>query len=191
MHSATLTLSDFFSPARGDVVHRLAGVLESNEDLGAVREALTAEIKKVKWGILSSDVARKFTELLDVRIVDIMLNAWKKSSTLKQYLEKTSKSKGETMLLPLADHTITSQHSPYVELLKNGKQIARITFPIAISLIVEGIVLKIRDGEIAEIRSAQVKGKGEIKCNSVVILKKDLEPLPLPGAIVFDEDEPA
>lgn len=90
----------------------------------------------------------------------------------------------------MAEHTIKSEHKPYIEILINDKSVGKIDFNINISLTLKGIILKIRDGKIQEIQTGSCKGKGTIKCENFVILEKETESISLPGSINLGEGIP-
>jgi hypothetical protein len=62
-----------------------------------------------------------------------------------------------------------------------GKEVGRIDFRIDLTLILEGIILKIQAGRICEIRSGHVKGRGAVSSGELVILKRELCNIELPG----------
>jgi hypothetical protein len=145
---------------------------------------------KCKWPIAFQIIIEKIADILDIGILDIMVMTWKKYGILLKYADSEKCPPGETFLVPLVDHTIKSEHCPSIEILINGKPVGKINFHITISLIIEGIILKIQDGKIKEITTGACKGKGCVMCENIVILEKKTLPICLPGSISLGEGIP-
>jgi hypothetical protein len=74
-----------------------------------------------------------------------------------------------------------------LELIVGGRVRAEIPFQIDLKLTLQGVVLKIDGGRIREVRSASVKGKGNIKIGGAQLFEKEIGPLFLPGVIDLGE----
>lgn len=180
-----MTLNQFFSPSERDLAAGISRGLESGDETFVVKAGPGIDFAKLKWNLLANAAAKHVGGLLDVRITDIMSKAWEKSQKLKEHLDKSAASPGESMLLPLATHTITSEHRPFIEVLRGGKQIARLEFAVSVALVVEGAVLRIANGAIQEVQTGEVRCKGALSCGPKVLIEKKLQPLSLPGSIVL------
>ncbi len=175
-----VTLSQFFLPAP-DLTTRMANAL-ADEGV-AVQPGGVGPLPIPGWHMLSGAAAREIDGLLNISIQDILIGAWNKSFTVGQQLEKSLKSPGKDIFQQLAEHKITSKHEPYLALLKDGQEIGRLPFSVSIELVVQGAVLRIRDGEIKEIETGRIKGKGTLKCAGATLVDKELQPVSLPGRL--------
>ncbi|MET1082368.1 MAG: hypothetical protein ABWY12_04840, partial [Burkholderiales bacterium] len=54
---------------------------------------------------------------------------------------------------------------------------------LSLELVLQGAVLRIRDGEIKEIETSRIKGKGSLKCAGATLIDKELQPISLPGTL--------
>lgn len=187
MSSSEFTLSQFFSVKADDLAQTLSREDEPSESDLSVRASLTKEVPQIGWAETVSGVLEKFDELLNIRITDIMVSAWNKYRALREYSNKEKYSPNETILVPLAEHTIASEHHPFIEILKNDRRIAKIEFTVNIVLKLEGCILKLQDGKIKEIRTGNIKGKGTVKYGKAVILNRDIASISLPGSIDLGE----
>jgi len=175
-----VTLSQFFLPAP-DLATRVADAL-ADEGV-AVQAGGVGRPPIPGWRMLSGAAARHMADLLDIGLLDILVGAWNKSFALGQQLEKSLKSPGKDIFLQLAEHKITSKHEPYLALLKDGQEIGRLPFSVSVELVLQGAVLRIRDGEIKEIETGRIKGKGSVKCGGATLIDKELQPISVPGAL--------
>ena len=132
---------------------------------------------------MSGALARNLKPLLQIDLSDIFITAWNKSGTLRQHLEKSAHAPGKEIFLQLAEHKIASTHRPHVSLMKDGAEIARVEFEIAIELVLQGAVLRLLDGAIQEVQTGRVKGKGTVKCFGAVIVDKAIQPTAIPGTL--------
>ncbi len=88
---------------------------------------------------------------------------------------------------PLAEHTVKSEHHPYVEILVNGQSTGRIVFDVSIVLILKGFVLKIQDARIKAVQTGSLQGKGKFSLGDAVLAEKVFDQNPLPGSIDLGE----
>lgn len=187
-NSSQITLNQFFSSVKELSTERLSSV-ESSKQISTVRDKIIKEAK-CKWPIAFEIIIKKIADILDIGILDIMVMAWNKYRILLKYADREKYPPDETFLVPLAEHTIKSEHCPSIEILINGNPIGKINFNITVSLMVEGIILKIQDGKIKEITTGTCKGKGTVMCENIVILEKQTESISLPGSIDLGEGIP-
>jgi hypothetical protein len=178
-----VTLSQFFLPAP-DLATRMADALA---DEGVVVQAGGVKAPHIfggpGWRMLSSAAVQHIAGLLDISFVNVLVGAWNKSFAVGQQIEKSLKSPGKDLFLQLAEHKITSKHEPHLALLKDGQEIGRLPFSVSLELVLQGAVLRIRDGEIKEIETSRVKGKGSLKCAGATLIDKELQPISLPGTL--------
>lgn len=147
-----------------------------------VQISVLRDVGGLRWGMIGPALTERLNELLDIGFVDIMLRSWKKYGLVRKYLGPDAPAE-ETVLIPLAQHTIRSRHNPYVEILHGGRELARVTFPVTIELTLEGFALKIRNRRIEEIEAGKLQVSGTLQCESATLVEKKLQPIELPGSI--------
>ena len=174
-----LPLVDLFMP---DEEALAAGIKEALAKKGLL---LTMGKSLVSFGpgAMAESLAKQIRPLFPDDISDVFLGAWNSAVTVRQYLDKSAQSPGKEMFLQLAEHKIVSNHEPHVALMKDGVEIAKIPFAASIELAMQGVVLRLRDGEVQDIQTGRVKGKALLKCFGAVVLRKEIEQMPIPGTI--------
>jgi len=155
---------------------------EAVQKMTELKDEVSEKVKSMKFPMLFDEIVRKTDDLLNVNLTDIMGNAWKKYGELQQYRDTKKYPPTETFFVPLATHEIKSVHKPYVNVLINSVPSKKIEFEIIVSLIIEGMILKVQNAMIKEIKSGELKGAGEIKLEGVSIAKREMQPIPLPGS---------
>lgn len=190
MNVAPLTLTQFFSLQNKELLPAKLSTLESSGQVSTVKEAVAKQAKGVGWGVIEDQIFEKLKDLLAISIPDILVAAWNKYQILLKYLDREKYPPNESFLVPLAEHCITSEHHPYVEILVNEQPVGKIGFDIKVALTLEGIILKIQGGKIKEIFTGTCKGKGTISCDNIVILEKKTESVALPGSIDLGQGVP-
>jgi hypothetical protein len=176
-----VTLSDFFLAGQADLAGRIKDALA--KDGVAVKTGAGGTLPMLGWRMMPKAIAGQLSTLLDIGLPDILIGGWNKAYALRQHLQKSAKTPGKETFLQLAEHKITSNHEPYVALLKNGKEVARLPFSISIELVLQSAVLRILDGEIREIQTGQIKAKGSVKCGGAILIQKDFQPVKVPGTM--------
>src|SRR5436190_19960729 len=123
---------------------------------------LGREIKTIKWPAAMPDLASKIAELFNVELPDLLVSSWEKARELQEALEESRKSPDEVIVVDLAEHEITNEDHPYVEIRVAGMPVRkRIELKVHIVTALEGINLNIEAGTITEVQEGicDVKGK--------------------------------
>ena len=187
-HTAA-TLIDFFGLEKKHLEEKRSG-MEATATFTSLKETILKDANDVCWPTAYDTVVDKVGDLLNIRLSEIMIGAWKKYSLLLKYCDPTRYGPDETFLVPLAEHTISSTHKPYIEIHVNEEPVTKIHFPIMLSLVLEGFVLKVQGGKIKEIQTGTCRGKGEIQCEGVTIREKQTDTCTLPGVIHLGDGVP-
>ena len=149
------------------------------------RDRIDKEVKGIKWTAALPDLAEKVGELLDIKIPNILVAAWKKAKELQEVLEKSKTTPDEVVYLELAEHTINSDHKPSLDVRIKGATIKKIELGVQLGFKLKGFVLKIQDGGIKEMQTGQCEAKGTVKYGTLMIAEKKLEPIKLPLTIAI------
>jgi hypothetical protein len=186
--SVTITLKDFFDVS--DLTPQHLAALESNAKLTSLRDVLSRRAPDVTWPAALGEITRKTDDLLQVNIPEVAAAAWNKYQVLRKYSDPEKYSSCETIMVPLATHTIRSVHKPYVEILAGDEPVGRVDFEIDLELVLEGVLLSIRGGKIVEMRIGSCQGKGSASCEGIVLAKRETKSFLLPGSIALKDGIP-
>lgn len=186
MTLADATLQQLFGLDRPEAAATIrAGLQEERATEGLRKEA--ADAPGVHQTALAEAAAEKVPDLLNVKVMSILTGAWTKYELLKKYADRREYPPEEIVLLPLAEHTVKSDHHPYVEVLVNGRPVGQVTFDVTVSLKLESFELKLQDGKIKAVNAGTVQGVGEISFYGVTLVKKELEPITVHASINLGE----
>jgi hypothetical protein len=144
---------------------------------------LSREVKTIKWPAAMPDVAEKIGELFDVKLPDLFLVSWKRTVELRRLLSESRTTPEATKYFELADHTIRSEHHPYIEVKIRNVPVKKIEFTVSLACKLKGFVLRIKAGEIEEIRTGRCEVEGKVEFAGLTIAEKKLAPIDLPGSI--------
>ena len=143
---------------------------------------LGREVKTIKWPAAMPDLASKIGELFNVELPDLLVSSWKKARELQEALEESRKSPDEVIVLDLAEHEITNEFHPSIEIRIAGLPLSKkIEFKVQIVTALKGINLKIQAGTITEIQAGSCDFEGKIKYEDLTIAEKKVGPLELLG----------
>jgi hypothetical protein len=164
--------------------------IEKAGHVTSLRERISTTVGKPVWPDAFDEISRKVVDLLDMNLIDLLLGAWNKYQGLKKYLDKEKYPPTQSVLVPLGEHTVRSEHRPYVEVLINDEVVARITFQVALVFTVRGVLLLVQDGRIRSVKTGEIKGKGTVKCEEALLLEQDFRTVSLPGTVDLGEGIP-
>jgi len=139
------------------------------------------------------DLVSKVGELFDFELPGLLVPSWKKARELQEALEESRKSPEEVIVLDLAEHEITNEYHPSIEIRIGGLPLPKkIEFKVQIVTALKGINLKIQAGTITEIHAGSCDFEGKIKYEDLTIAEKKVGPLELLGVstITKQKQEP-
>ncbi len=183
MSETDLTLRELFSVSGEELAGAPPLGLRLETDTTAVKEELHKLAKGVPWPAVKKTIGEKVGELLDVPLLDVMMGGWKKLAKVMEYADTSKYPPGGANLVPLAEHKVTSEHHPYIEVLVKGRPVAKIVFDIELALTVEGLVLKIENATVKSIQAGTLTGSGSISLKGTTLTEKTFPIIPLPGAL--------
>ena len=137
---------------------------------------LGREIKTIKWMAPMPDLVSKVGELFNIELPDLLVLSWKKARQLQDALEESRKSPEQVIVLDLAEHVITNQYHPYIEIRIAGvPSPKKIEFRVELLTRLKGIILRIQAGTITEIEAGSCDFEGKVKYQDLTIADKKLD----------------
>lgn len=188
MNNSINTLADFFLSDAKTLSKDQRSSIETSKQIEELKKNLQKEAESLKWPPILDQVADKIADLLNITIKDIMVGAWNNYHYLDKYLDRSRYAPDETILVPLAEHTIKSKHHPCIEILVNDCVIDDIKLDITVAFKLKGIMLTIRDGKIRQIQTGTCKGSGTVKYEQMILAQKELSTISLPGKISLGDE---
>lgn len=167
-----LTLNSFFEPSRDDIIR--------------AAKSRSKEVQAVLLGPFEQTLHEEAQNALNISIPGILVRAWSQYDDVKKHLVADA-----TSLLPLVEHSIVSNHEPYVQISRAGTPLFQVHFGVTLTMAIEGLVLKIRSHRIEQIAAGKFTASGELQCEGVTIGKKESKPLAIPGSYVITPEDDA
>ena len=174
------TLADLFNADRRS--RRVGGPqLASTE-----REQLKAALKS-KGRIALADVEKEmgnaYRRALNVKLIDIFAGAWSGVTQVAELGDTTKYPPGEKHFVPLANHRITSDHRPKVEVLVDGMPLVSLTLDVNLQAQFDAAVLEVEGGHIHAIKPGGCLAAASVSCRGVPIASTSSRRLALPAEI--------
>lgn len=185
MTSSEMTVQQLFFAEEPVIPDKRRNQLEAAAQMAALRGAVKKAEKELRWPLVEDEIWKSFARLLAMPVKPLLVRGWEKHLEIRKYLDKSATAPEETFLVPLARHTLRSEHKPSIELFLNQQPLGDLTFQITLALAFEGAVLAIQDGRIREAQTGTCLASGKISCEGVVLIEKATEKIPLPGRVVF------
>ena len=184
MNNSSLSLRTLFSlPKPG------ATTTPSNQ-WQEFQSRLGREIKTIKWLAPMPDLVSKVGELFNVELPDLLVLSWKKARQLQEALEESRRLPEQVIVLDLAEHAITSEYHPYIEIRIAGMPLPKkIEFQVQIVTRLKGINLKIQAGSITEIQAGSCDFEGKVKYQDLTLADKRLGPIELVGVSTIGKQQ--
>jgi hypothetical protein len=150
------------------------------------------EIKAIKYPAAMPDLASKIGELFNVELPDLLVLSWKKARELQEALEESRKSPEEVIVLDLAEHSVTNEYHPYIEIRIAGMPLPKkIEFKVQIATALKGINLKIQAGKITEIQAGSCDFEGKLEYQDLTLAEKKVGPIEFLRVPAITKQEPS
>ncbi len=143
----TAAVLDLFSLETGSIMGKLSEI-EATGNIPLLKQAFLEKARGIKWQDAFSETEQKIGELLDIKITDILVRAWKKYAELQKYSNKEKYPAEESILVPLSTHEIKSVHHPSLEIFIDDHPLGKMVFDLTVTLKLKGIILKIQDARM-------------------------------------------
>ena len=157
--------------------------LEPGLPVGRVEEAVRKANAGRPLPISSTALVGAVGGLLNVPLLDIFVRAWNEGKLFEKYLDPDRYDPDEVITITLKRHEISSTHRPKIDIVLNGKTIDSLDFELDVTLTLDGVMLQVQGGNIREVRSGRVKGKGTLKCEDLIVFRRETEAMELPGKL--------
>ena len=151
---ALSTRAVLFGEDNQEAPRQLTQALDEHNAAGLVvggPRLLAAPARKV----VRDQLASVATQLVDLDIGDFVVLGWRKHRALVTAAQRTLEHGGPEDVA-MASHRIECKHQPYVDVLIDERRVARVTFDLAVQLVLDGVVLVVRGGRITEVRAGSV-----------------------------------
>ena len=163
------------------------GRLETSQSMTRIRKELKEAAGKQPAAMSARQLQGPISQLLGESLLDIIVRAWNENHLFEKFLDPDQYDPDESVLISLKKHSLTSSHRPHVDVSLNGKVLGRIDFAIELALTLEGVILELRAGKLRELRVGKLQGSGTLKCEDLVLVRRDTGPVDFPGTIRFDD----
>jgi len=147
--------------------------LEHKEKVSGLKQEMVKKNPHLKWKTVSRELNGSAKELFNIKLKDILESAWKKYKEVQKYLGDEQAGNNEIFLVPLVEHTVSSEHHPKIELRSDGVLLGEINFTVHLKLFLSGVILKISQGNIQGVSAGKCKSEATVLCEGVTLLKDE------------------
>jgi hypothetical protein len=174
MKETTLTLNSLFDFSEDSLRTELSKVV------GATSTAARLAAKNLHFSreSIAKEIMHQVVSLCDVDVIALLAEVWNKEREVKEYLEKSLRTSGETEFVSLFDHTVKSSWPLVIEIIVRPLSY-KIHLDLSTALKLKAGKLKIEDGRVTEIISGNIGGTATISVESAEIWKQECKPVDL------------
>ena len=152
------------------------------EKAGALKAVAGAPVQAIV-----DEAAQALSEALDISLGELLAKAWVDSRRILEAANPDLHAPDETVLVPLAEHSIHSQHKPTLEFTVNGEAVCSIEFVVDLSLELQEVVLHIRGGRIRKLVGGSCHAQAALLCEGVELVRRETRDLSLPMSVDLGE----
>ncbi len=149
----------------GELISRTLAEHGSVAACGGVLAKLAASAQDA----VRDEVAATAAGLLDLDLGNVLVAGWRKHRDLVEAARQTMATPGESQVIPLLTHRVTSAHHPTVEVLVDGLCVHKLPIDLTLTFEVDAVVAVVRQGRLAELRCGTARTTGELSVASDLI----------------------
>jgi hypothetical protein len=165
----------------------LIEVSESDVEHAASDVAATAGGGRIH-GFAASIGATKLNEALDKDVGDALALGWSKVKAVRDAAKRSLQHPGETSIVTLGQHELTSTHHPVLSIRVAELPAAEIRFTLDLVAQFKSVKLAISDGRIRSVSPGEASAIAKLKYGNVELNKKSTPAWKLPGEIRLSGD---
>lgn len=178
------------APGAGGQGTSLAVMLGAGDEVrsavaGWVGGALGNVPKTVRSSALD-EVMSAVNGLLEASVIDTMIAGWRTHRDLTAAARRTLEVPGSTELVQLVDHQITVTEQPYVTVLVDGGQVARLDLQLSLTFDISALLAVIRGGRMIALHSGHCDITAALAIHAMNVITRQTQ-LELPGLISMPE----
>lgn len=191
MSDKPTTLESFLGFERGGAPDaETVAELEPGLPVARVEQAVRKADAGYRAPISKAALVGAIGGLLNVPLMDVVLRAWNEGKPFEKYLDPERYDPDEVISITLVKHDISSTHRPRIDIVLNGQTVDSIDFELDVKLTLDGVILQVQDGNIRAVESGRIKGKATLKCENLIVFKRETEAMDLPGTLKFSTRSP-
>jgi pterin-4a-carbinolamine dehydratase len=171
MNYEEITLNHLFR--HPDLHSDIFSEIEMEDKVVRLKKEIQIKEPQLKWQKVLEEIIGASLKLLDTKLKDILEGGWEKYNEVNKFLERVDFSDDETFMVPLVEHTITSEHHPKIEIRLGEIYVGAIDFELQLQLVLSGIILKISNHKIQSIKAGICTSSGYFSCEGVVIFEDE------------------
>ena len=126
-----------------------------NEKGGGNVDPRIASVPPTLRGPAREEVFTVVARVLDLPVIDVLAAGWRKWDAIEKAATQTLETPGETELVELVDHTITSLHHPRIDVVLDGQQIAEVRVEISVTIDLHAVTAIVTGGRLSALRSGR------------------------------------
>ena len=176
-------------PAPGTVRELLFG--RGTDTPEAIARRLAAEQKldhalksfrKVTREIVVHEIADTLAALLDANLAGILVEGWRRHGELRAAARYTLAVPGSSQLVELADHQITEEQQPSINLLVDDHRVATFTFDATLVFDVHALIAGVKAGRLVAVHAGHCDITGTLAIEDTEVLSRKVR-VPLRGVL--------
>ncbi len=130
--------------------------------LNRLHEQVGQQLGNVQWRVVAKEIGKQIVSVLDFGVAEkILAPAWQRWQLLQEYREAPP---GESALVHLCEHTVSSVQRPHIDILVKDVEVGRLELQVELAVDLEGVVLQVRDSRIWGIEGGAATGRGRLAC---------------------------
>jgi hypothetical protein len=141
-------------------------------------------LKKTTREIAIREIADTTAGLLDVDLVDMLIDGWRKHQELTTAARHTLATPRSTELVELADHQITEEQQPYISLLVDDHSVATLNFDLCVVFDVHALVADVSGGCLIAVRAGHCDVTATLAIEDTEVARKQAR-VPLRGTVTL------
>ena len=151
------------------------GHFDSSEKIQGVQKKISQKNQEVGSSFFTGKILEKTSELLNIKLKDVLVNGWKKYQQVEQCLEQGKENPDEMFKVPILDHTITSEHHPQLDIIFAGESQAKLDCKLLFKLNLHGIMLKIKGEKIVGVAAGSCQCHAALDCEGIPLFEDSSE----------------
>jgi hypothetical protein len=140
------------------------------DDVADLMDARLESVPPVLRAVARDEIAKIVASVLGPDLVDILKAGWQKWEQLTDAARRSLEAQGESEIVELEDHRISSIHRPHVDVIVDGEVLSSIALELGIAIDIHAVTAVVSSGRLSAVRTGRADIAADVKIEGVQVV---------------------
>jgi hypothetical protein len=137
------------------------------DDIAVVMDARLEPVPPMLRAVARDEIAKIVASVLGQDLMDVLTSGWQKLEQLLDAARRSLEEPGESEIVELEDHRISSIHRPHIDVIVDGEVVSSLAIELEIAIDVHAVTAVVSSGRLSAVRTGRADVAADAKIEGV------------------------